>query len=317
KWYLEKKVGEASANITNAIPNSPYLGTMTSGGTATASGGIIVKSGETIDYALATPQKIILDQTEAQKLEIIRTYLGGTVISSNQITGASPIFDVAEMTIGNRKQKAVVLVDNDSNAVFPMTKADCVIMPDGTTVEHELNRIEKEKTSSEDVTTKQIENIKKRIETKVENNAISIVYPQSLADTSDDRILSERAVFNALTPQNKNWIKILPGDEITIAPNKYYEIRHNWWSSDAGTGGPSPINLLKYGIHSFENVNNETFMFPTISDFYYQANTPIQKNDWCLYVYKKIIGSTVKLSYEMYKNYQPITNGYLEIRELF
>ncbi|MEG2108133.1 MAG: hypothetical protein RR033_07055, partial [Clostridia bacterium] len=140
KWYLEKKVGEASANITNAIPNSPYFGTMTSGGTATASGGIIVKSGETIDYALATPQKILLDQTETQKLETIKTYLGGTVISSNQTTGASPIFDVAEMTIGNRKQKAVVLVDNDSNAVFPMTKADCVILPDGTTIEYALNK---------------------------------------------------------------------------------------------------------------------------------------------------------------------------------
>lgn len=80
--YKVENTSESTANVNNVKANSPYLGTMTAGGSADGNGGITVKNGETIQYILATP--IITDITdtpEAQTLLDLHTYRGTTNVS--------------------------------------------------------------------------------------------------------------------------------------------------------------------------------------------------------------------------------------------
>ena len=62
---LVRRIGNAAADVTDAKPNSAYMGTMTSGGTADGSGAIAVKTGESINYVLAEPEVTDITQTDA------------------------------------------------------------------------------------------------------------------------------------------------------------------------------------------------------------------------------------------------------------
>ena len=62
---LVRRIGNAAADVTDAKPNSAYLGTMTSGGTADGSGAIAVNTGESINYVLAEPEACDITQTDA------------------------------------------------------------------------------------------------------------------------------------------------------------------------------------------------------------------------------------------------------------
>lgn len=59
-----QNIGTATENVTDAKPNSAYLGTMTKNGTADEGGTITVKDGETVYYILSIP--IVTDITDTE-----------------------------------------------------------------------------------------------------------------------------------------------------------------------------------------------------------------------------------------------------------
>ena len=74
-----QNIGTATENVTDAKPNSEYLGTMTQDGTADESGSITVQDGETVYYILSTPIATdITDTVAGQTLLSINTEYGKT-----------------------------------------------------------------------------------------------------------------------------------------------------------------------------------------------------------------------------------------------
>ena len=79
--FKQQNIAESTTSVADAKVNTPYLGTMTANGTTDGSGAIAVKSGETIQYILATPITTDITATaEGQALFNLHTYQGTTKI---------------------------------------------------------------------------------------------------------------------------------------------------------------------------------------------------------------------------------------------
>jgi hypothetical protein len=170
KAYLQKKCKSTTSDVTDALPNSAYIGT-TGNGTVDETGAIIV-TGEVI-YELATPQIIELHADTATALEGLKTYQGTTnIFGTNTV---NPILDVTELAMGIGEKKYALLTDGDGNTVMPVNKADNVILSDGRTVEYAISNIDNTSDLDKPISTAtqtalELKADKEQVDTVINNN---------------------------------------------------------------------------------------------------------------------------------------------------